>query len=117
RLNIFLCLFIHVGHGKIGTERTKRSGTAPGDRVFVGDADDQTAFALKQLGFRSRDKRRPVRSIYLDGLAPQVLLRDSAEISKGLPRVFRICNARDVATVHSKSSFAPRSYIDDIFPL
>ena len=61
RLNMFLCLFIKIGDNKIGTERTKGPGAAPRDRVFVCDANNQTSFALKKLGFRSRNKWRSVR--------------------------------------------------------
>ena len=44
RLHMFLCLFIEIGDGEVGSQGAERLGAAPGDRLLVGDADDQ-AFA------------------------------------------------------------------------
>ena len=53
RLDVLLGLFVQIGDGEIGPERTKRLGAAPGDRLVVGDADDQPLLALQRdLGLR-----------------------------------------------------------------
>ena len=39
---------VQIGHGEIGPERTEGLGAAPGDRLVVGDADDQALLALQR---------------------------------------------------------------------
>ena len=51
RLDMRLCLVVEIGDREIGAEGAKGSGTAPGDRVVIGDADDETLAAFEQLGF------------------------------------------------------------------
>ena len=58
RLDVFLRLVVEIGHRELGAERAERLGAAPGDRVFVGDADDQASLAFEQLGFDHRDHGR-----------------------------------------------------------
>ena len=49
RLDIFLCLVIEIGDREFRPERPKGLGAAPGDRLIIGDADDQTPLAFEQL--------------------------------------------------------------------
>src|SRR5262249_31902883 len=44
-------LVVEVGHRELGAERPKGLGASPGDRLLVGDADDETSLALEQLCF------------------------------------------------------------------
>ncbi len=57
RLDVFLRLFVQIGDGEVGPQRTKRLGAAPRDRLIVGDADDQALLALERdLGLgKNRD--------------------------------------------------------------
>ncbi len=48
RLDVLLGLFVQIGDGKVGTERTKRLGASPRDGLIVGDADDQPLLALQR---------------------------------------------------------------------
>ena len=48
RLDMLLGAFVQIGDGEIGPERTKGLGAAPGDRLVVGDADDQALLALQR---------------------------------------------------------------------
>ena len=50
RLDVGLGLVGQVGDRKLGSERTEGAGTAPCDRLVVGDTDDQAALAFEQLG-------------------------------------------------------------------
>ena len=53
RLDMLLGFFIQIGDGQFGPERAKRLGATPGDRLIVGDADDQALAALERdLGLR-----------------------------------------------------------------
>ena len=45
RLDMRLGLLAQIGHGEIGTEEAERLGTAPGDRLVVGDPGDQALAA------------------------------------------------------------------------
>ena len=38
-----------IGEGKLGAMRLQRLRNAPGDRMIIGDAHDQTALALHQV--------------------------------------------------------------------
>ena len=40
RLDVLFGLFVQIGDGKVGPQRTKRLGAAPCDRLIVGNADD-----------------------------------------------------------------------------
>ena len=118
RKNIFLCLFVKISNDKIGTQRTESPGAAPGDRVFVRNANNQTSLALEKLGFGSRNEGRSVRNAYLaDGSKFQVLLRDHAETSKGLLTIFCICKPCDFPPVYGDTSFTPGGHVYDIFVL
>ena len=55
RLDIFLCLLVEIGDGELGAERAEGLGAAPGDRVLVGDADDEAPLAFEELGFDDGD--------------------------------------------------------------
>ena len=47
RIDVLFGLFVEIGDGDIGTERTKRLGAAPGDRLIVGNADNESLFAFQ----------------------------------------------------------------------
>ena len=57
RLDVLLGLFVQIGDGEVGAERTKRLGAAPCDRLIVGNADDQPLLAFERdLGLgKNRD--------------------------------------------------------------
>src|SRR5712675_2318241 len=53
RLDMLFRAIVQVGDGEISPERAKGPGAPPGDRLVVGDADDQTLFILQgDLGLR-----------------------------------------------------------------
>ena len=41
RLDVFLGLVVEIGHREFGAERAECLGAAPGDRMFIGNADDE----------------------------------------------------------------------------
>src|SRR5512144_1068749 len=47
RLDVFLCLVVEIGDRELGPERAKRLSAAPGNRLIVGDADDETLLAFE----------------------------------------------------------------------
>src|SRR5262249_8224225 len=47
RLDIFLGAVVQIGDRQISAERTECLGTTPGDRLIVGDADDQALASLE----------------------------------------------------------------------
>ena len=53
RLNIFLGFVVEIGHREFGAECAEGLGAAPGDRIFVGNADDEAFLAFEKLGFHS----------------------------------------------------------------
>jgi hypothetical protein len=55
RLDVFLCFVVEVGHRQLGAERPESLGAAPGDRLLIGDADDETSLAFEELGFDDGD--------------------------------------------------------------
>ena len=55
RLDIFLRLVVQIGDGQLRSQRAERLGAAPGDRLVIGDADDETFLAFEQLGFDDRN--------------------------------------------------------------
>ena len=50
RLDIFLRLFVQIGDRQIGAECAERPGAAPGNRLIVGNANDESLLAFEQLG-------------------------------------------------------------------
>src|ERR1700752_1886661 len=48
RLHVFLRLVVQIGDGEIRAERPKSLGTAPCDRLVVGNADDETLASLER---------------------------------------------------------------------
>jgi hypothetical protein len=53
RLDVLLRPVVQVGDSKIGAQRSKRLGATPGDRLIVGDADDEAFFPLhRNFGIR-----------------------------------------------------------------
>ncbi len=48
RLDMLFSPIVQIGDGEIGAKRTKGLGTSPGDRLIVGDADDQALLALQR---------------------------------------------------------------------
>jgi hypothetical protein len=107
RLDVFLRLVVEIGHRQLGPERPKRLGAAPGDRLVVGDADDETFLALKQLGFCGGDHRGLPFALGFGGLRPQVLLGDLLEVAEGLAPVLGVIDVGDFAAVHSQMALAP----------
>ena len=58
---------VQVGHREIGPERTKRLGASPGDRLVIGDADDQAFLALQRdLGIREYGNHDTLSCLALD---------------------------------------------------
>ena len=58
---------VQIGHGEIGPERTKGLGAPPGDRLVVGDADDQAFLALQgDLGIREYGNHDTLACLALD---------------------------------------------------
>ena len=51
RLDEFLRLVVQIGDGELGAEGTKGLGAAPGDRLVVGDPDDQPLLPSSSLAF------------------------------------------------------------------
>src|SRR5579871_168524 len=48
RLDVLLRFLVQIGDGKLRSQRTKRLGTPPGDRLVVGDTDDQALASLER---------------------------------------------------------------------
>ena len=48
RLDMLLGALVQIGDGELGAQGAKRLGATPGDRLVVGDADDQAFFALQR---------------------------------------------------------------------
>ena len=57
RLDIFFGFVVEIGHGKFGAERAKGLGAAPGDGLFVGNADDKPSLAFQKLSFHRGNLR------------------------------------------------------------
>ena len=55
RLDELSGFVVEIGHRELGPERAKRLGTAPGNRLVVGDADDKPLFSFQQLGLDHRN--------------------------------------------------------------
>ena len=54
RFDIFPGFVVDVSYGHFSAERPERFGTASGNRIFVGNPDDQTSITLEELGFHCR---------------------------------------------------------------
>src|SRR5579871_1037644 len=48
RLDVLFRFLVQIGDGKVRSQRTKRLGTSPGDRLVVGDTDDQALASLER---------------------------------------------------------------------
>src|SRR5215210_2276447 len=46
RSHIFLCFFVEIGHRELCSERSESLRAAPGDRIFIGNADHKASFAF-----------------------------------------------------------------------
>ena len=53
RLNIFFGFVVQVSHSELGAQGSKCLCATPGDRLVVGNSDDQPFLALKKSGFHS----------------------------------------------------------------
>ena len=58
RLDMRPRLVVDIGDRQFCPERAKGLGAAPGDRLLVGDADDEALFAFEQLCFHCRNHCR-----------------------------------------------------------
>src|SRR5262249_42747715 len=69
RLDVLLCLLVQIGDGKLRAECAKRLGAAPGNRLIVGNADDQSLAALERdLGLgKYRDAHDILSRAWVDG--------------------------------------------------
>src|SRR5262249_11054083 len=78
RLDVLPRLLVQISDGKLGSQRPKRLGAAPGDRLVVGDTDDQALASLERdLGFREYGNGHDALSLaWFDGR----LLRSSANV-------------------------------------
>ena len=86
RLDIFLGLVVEIGDGELRAERAESLGAAPGDRVLVGDADDQTFLAFEQLRFHRREFRRRLDGFDIEhGLSLQETARDFMSLRNAWP--------------------------------
>ena len=112
RLDVFLRLVVEIGHGDLGAERPERLGAAPGDRIFVGDADDEALLAFEELGFDGGDHGRLPLAVGFERLPLQVALGDFLELAKGLASVLGIVDVRDLPAVDLQMALAPGSDID-----
>ena len=65
RLDIFLGLVVEIGDRQFRAQRAKRRGAAPGDRLLVGDADNEPSLAVQQLGFHGGKRKRIPLSLVL----------------------------------------------------
>ena len=52
RLDKALRLLVQIGHRDLGTECAEGAGATPGDRLIVGDADDQPPLAFQKRRLR-----------------------------------------------------------------
>ena len=67
RLDVLFGALVKIGHGEFSPERTKGLGAPPGDRLVVGDADDQALFALQRdLGIREYRNHDTLSCLALD---------------------------------------------------
>src|SRR5262249_10889390 len=55
RLDVFFGFVVEVSYRELGAERPEGLGASPGDRLLVGDADDETSLAFKQPCFDDRN--------------------------------------------------------------
>ena len=55
RLDEALRLLVEIGDRELGAERAEGLGAAPGDRLVVGDADDQALLAFEQRRLARRE--------------------------------------------------------------
>ena len=60
RLDVFFGLFIEISYREFGAEGAERLGAAPGDRLVVGDANNEALLAFEKLGFDGGDHGGPV---------------------------------------------------------
>src|SRR5579871_2010325 len=69
RLDIFPGAVVQIGDRQLGSERAKRLGAAPGDRLIVGDADNQPLAPLERnLGLgKYRDVHDTFSLVWADG--------------------------------------------------
>ena len=58
RLDEFLRLVVEVGHRHLCAEGAEGLGTAPGDRLIVGNADDEAFLAFEKFGLNFRNHAR-----------------------------------------------------------
>src|SRR5262249_52917832 len=79
-------LVVEVSHRQFRPEGAERLGAAPGDRLIVGDADDQPAFSLEELGFDGGNRARRGGTHGATPFLRQPIFLSRANLSKlGLP--------------------------------
>src|SRR5271163_3190992 len=71
RLDVFFGLFVEISYREFGAEGAERLGTAPGDRLIVGDPDNEALLAFEKLGFDGRDH---MSDLLLSRAMPHTLL-------------------------------------------
>ena len=94
RLDVGLGLLVEPGHGEIGSEGAQLHRAAVGDRLVVGDADDQSLLALQHLpdrGVRVPDFRKRINRssghVELPAVkCARVLAREDDGCMNGKPR-------------------------------
>src|SRR5688572_2102093 len=57
-LNIFLRLLVEICHCELSAKCPKSLGTAPSDRLVIGNANNETSFAFEEFSLHGRNHGR-----------------------------------------------------------
>ena len=106
RLDVFLGLVIQIGDGQLGPERAESLGASPGDRIFVGNADNEASLAFEELGFRGGNHGRSPLAF---GFGRCSCRKRSAafEGTKGLASVLGVVDVCDLPAIDLQVALTP----------
>src|SRR5207248_10665299 len=83
-----------------------------GDRLVIGDTDDQAFLTLQELGLYAWNHGGGPFFLRLDDLALRIALSHLLEVAKRLAPILGILDVRDLPTVEFQMAFAPGSHLN-----
>ena len=112
RLYIFLSFIVEVGDSDLCPKRPECLGTAPGDRILVGNTNDEAPFTFKQLGFYGGNHGGLLLAIGFEWLPRQIANGHFIELAEGLAPVLGVVDVCDLPAVDLQVALAPGGDID-----
>jgi hypothetical protein len=108
RLDVLLRLLVQIGDGDLCAECPKGLGASPGDRILVGNANNETSLIFQQFGSRCGNHGRfPIATHVV-----QIAIGSLVEVAECRTPILRGVDFRDFSAIDLELTVAPGSDFD-----